>query len=661
MSEYTESAAADQIRDYLLSRKDQIKIIEYLASRDGGKFTFALSGVPETILDLLLENPDEFPKFVRQGINQIVQEWYHKEITIDVTLAETSKIKMRNWNSDYEGTVVSATVQVIGMYREETYNISGECHCPGCDNTTGFRGKPPVCMNDDCKRKYRDMEINPKKLKTGMQRIILVQEPVEEVQFPAVPRTMEVIIRDDAVHSTHTGQRKKITGVFRSQPQKGKDTNRFYIHAISVQDADDQTLILPNQKQLEKFTDLATDEEKYLKVLSRSFAPHIYGEYLAKLCLMLSRVSGSGILDNEKDILDTLLVGDPGTSKSELLKFAVAVTQKSAYASGGTASLTSITASMMTMPNREKFVAAGIISQCTGSLVALDEIAQFGKEEMGKLLECLSLRTIHYNKGGIKADLIAETAIVAAANPVHGMYSPALGMTKNIGLPAPLIDRFGLILNMQQKRTRREEEEKTSHIEKIDRLGIDGYITEEGLFTKEELIMLFNHCKNITPKITDGANKIIKDFYFTMFEIQADGEQEDHARQINTRFQIALRRIAKAYARLVLSDKVTEGHAVTAKEIMVKCLQSFGLKTDRGEMQLNLRDDPNSKPVAFDHVWEILVKETGSDLIDPVSLYKRLQLQYPKLFRTTADIDKIFNEKHGSGDLIMENGRYRMV
>lgn len=666
MSEpYTDSAIVDRIYEFLLSRKDQIKIIEYIASTAQGKFLFNPLETSQELQDLFINDPELFKFLVKKTVCMITNSWHGEERAnqvmnnVAVVISGISSIKMKDWNSDYEGIVMSSTVQVIGAYKEETYNISGECYCPGCNTTLEFKTNTLLCQNDDCKKYLFPMKINMKKLKTGMQRVILVQEPAEEAQFSS-PRTLEIIIRDEAVYDTYIGNRKKVIGVFRSQPQKGKDTNRFYIHALSVEDAEDTILLMPNKQQISEFEKLA-EKEDYLKLLSDSFAPHIWGEELPKLCLMLARVSGGAIEDHEKDILDALLIGNPGTGKSELLKYLVSVTQKSAYANGGTSSGSSITASMKTMPNREKIVQAGIVSECTDSLVALDEIAQFEEEDLGKLLEAMSLRTIHYNKGGIKLNLIAETAICAGANPRRYLYNPSVGMTKNIGLPAPLIDRFGLIVNMQQKRSRAEEEAKTAHIEKIDEIKIENFIKQNNLLTKEKLIMLFNYAKTLKPKITDEANSIIRDFYFTMFDLQSGDEQEDDARPINTRFQIALRRIAKAYARLVLSEKVTKEHAMIAVDIMIKCLQSFGVKTDKGQMQLNMSDAITDADTAAEFTWKKIEKETESKLLDLVVFYKRLISEHPTYFKNTEDVDRWFRKQERKNRFVIQGGYYQLV
>lgn len=663
---YTESAITDRIREYILSRKDITKVVEHIGATCRGKFLFNPLEAPQEIQDIFLDEPEDFKFLVKKTICRLVAEWQDDDHSISVMnnvpviLTGTTKIKIKDWNSDYEGVVMSAVAQIIGAYKEETYNISGECYCSGCDTTLEFQNHPLKCQNDDCKRKFQTMEINMKNVKTGMQRTVLVQEPVEESEFGNL-RTMEVILRDEAVYDTHIGQRKKITGVFRSQPQKGKTTNRFYIHALSVEDAEDVALVYPSKEQLKEFEETAKNQSTYLKLLTKSFAPHIYGEDLPKLCLMLSRVSGGAIEDHEKDILDSLLVGNPGTSKSELLKFLVSVTQKSAYANGGTSSGSSITATMMTMPNREKIVQAGIVSQCTDSLVALDEVSQFEEEDLGKLLEAMSLRTIHYNKGGIKVNLIAETAICGATNPKRYLYNPAVGMTKNIGLPAPLIDRFGLIVNMQPKRLRSEEEAKTTHIEKIDKMKLDKFIEAEKLLTKDQMRMILNHCKTLKPVITDKANAIIRDFYFTMFDLQSNNEQEDDARPINTRFQIALRRIAKAYARLMLCAEVTEEHAMVAKDIMVKCLQSFGVKTDKGQMQLNLSDVITDAETAAEFTWKTMEKETNSKLIDIIAFYKRLINDHPTYYNNTDDVDVWFKKQEKKDRFVQKGGYYQLV
>lgn len=659
---YTDSAKTDAVMK-LLNSKKYSKLVYSI--RGNPRTTFLFNPLDdERVTDIYLQQPEELPLIIKKslvdllatGDQQLESSIYNN---LKIVISDVQQIKLHDWTADYEGIPVSAMCQVVSAYKEETYNKEGECYCPSCDSREHFRLIPPSCQNEDCKKKGTQMLIDQHKLKTGDTRIIIVQEPIDEAKF-GNPRTVEVILRDEAVHDTHIGQRKKITGVFRSQLQKGKTTNRFYIHAISVEDAEETKLILPNDEQKAKFTSMSKQPD-YMDILMKSFAPHIWGESLAKLCLILARVSGGTIEEHEKDIIDALLIGNPATGKSELLKFVVKVTQRAGFASGGTSSGSGVTVTMTTMPNREKHPRAGIVPNCSGSLVALDEIAQFEPEDLEKLFEAMSGRRIHYNKGGFDLDLIAETTITAGANPKGYLYDTRFGMTDNINLPAPLVSRFSLIVNMQPKRTRIEEQEISEHIERIDEIGIDEYIRQENLLTAEQLLMLFNYAKTkFNPKLEPAANALIKDFYLTMFDLQANDEQVDGAKPIDRRFQIAIRRIAKAYARLMLSDTVTKEYAMEAIEIVKKTLHSFGVNTDKGTMQLNV-SGVQDIDAAFLFTIRTMEKEQDKQYLPEDEIIERLVQEHPKFFSTKKKASDYFDAQVKRARFEKSEGRYRLV
>lgn len=658
---YTVDAKADIITSYLQSHKEYDSIIYSFKTNPSGTFLFDPTE-DEKIMDFFIENPDEFPALVKLAVVSMISQYVGKDVLevikkeLKVKLSNARQIKFKDWTSQYEGVPVAVECLVIGAYKEETYTKSAEVVC-----VNGHRFKIrnlnslPKCQNISCTS--NDVEIDPATIKTGDIRTVIIQEPMEEARF-GTSRTLECIIKDDDVARTFIGQRKKIIGVFRSQSQKLKHTNRIMIHAISVHDLADRASLAPTDDQIHRFKQIAKSDG-YIRLLTDSWAPEIKGESLAKLAVILARIHTEK-MERIRTIMHVILIGNPGTGKTRILEYLPLVTEKCGFAVGGTASGSGITITMDRLPNGQKLPRVGIVVLCSGSCVALDELSQFDEEDLGKLYQAMESGKIPYHKAGFDMEPVAETAIMAGANPRNYRYDSSFGMVDNINLPEPLLSRFDMIVNMEGSKNITEEQEKIHHRGLMGKDGIDEYLRQNKLLTTDEMMVLLNYASSIFPKMTDEAQEVIEKFHLTMYELEKSEEQARGAKPIDMRFTDALYRIATKIAQLRFSDKITKEHALEAIEIQKKALQTFGLKTDKAVHQLSINSAVQDKETAFTFTWRKLEQENNTVWIDARVFLDRLIADYPNLWSRKKASD-YFEKLHKQGDIQFQEGFYRLL
>lgn len=666
---YSIPAKLDYILEYIKKNRELDKTI-YQASHSFQSVTILFNPLQDQLLTQFgNDDPEEFPKLVKAAIITHIQQ-YADERTVErakqrftVKISIDNEVKLRDWTSEHEGLIMSSRCQVLLLHKEEAYARYVKYHCHKCECFEEFTSEPAnkediVCRTEKCERHGKRLLRDVASVKSGRIRRVIIQELSEEAKHGS-PRIIDAEIRDDDVANTFLGQRKKIVGVFRTVPQKYGDRSNIMIRILSTFDLTDLDMVLPTEEQIIRFKKLAESQD-YFELLTRSWAPEILGEKLAKLCVILSRVGGVKV-DTLRGLIHTLLIGNPSVGKTKILEHLELVTQRSAFATGGSSSGSGITVSLDRLPNGTKVPRAGIVPLCSGSHVALDEISQFDDEDLDKLYHCMESGKIPFRKGGFNEMLDADTSIKAGANPKGYEYDFDYGMLDNIKLPKPLLSRFDLIVNMLATESLIEERKVIDHISLIRKNGIADYVKTQNLLTTDEQLRLYNYAEKMTPTMSEKAETFIKDFQLTMKQIELDESQKKGAKKIDRRFFEAMYRTAAAIAKLHFSVTVMIEHAVLAVEIYKQTLQTFGLKTDKGVTQLNMSTAHEDADTAFDFAFNALKNEKNSDLLPEHEILDSMVQHFPQHWKDKVKAAKFFNAKRKEGKLDYHEGLFKLA
>merc|ERR1719208_617369 len=180
------------------------------------------------------------------------------------------------------------------------------------------------------------------------------------------------------------------------------------------------------QEDEESFRRLAAQPGVY-DTIAKSIAPSIYGSEDIKksiACLLFggSRKRLPDGLTRRGDI-NVLLLGDPGTAKSQLLKFVERVSPIAVYTSGKGSSAAGLTASVMRDAATKGFVVeGGAMVLADGGVVCIDEFDKMREDDRVAIHEAMEQQTISIAKAGITTTLNSRCSVLAAANSVFGRW-----------------------------------------------------------------------------------------------------------------------------------------------------------------------------------------------------------------------------------------------
>ena len=188
----------------------------------------------------------------------------------------------------------------------------------------------------------------------------------------------------------------------------------------------------------------------YFKKIFASIAPSIYGHEDIKRGISLLLFGGEpknpGGKHKLRGDINVLLCGDPGTAKSQFLKYVEKTAHRAVYTTGQGASAVGLTAYVQKSPiTREWTLEAGALVLADKGVCIIDEFDKMNDADRTSIHEAMEQQSISISKAGIITSLQARCAILAAANPLGGRYNSTLTFSENVDLTEPILSRFDIL------------------------------------------------------------------------------------------------------------------------------------------------------------------------------------------------------------------------
>ncbi len=611
-------------------------------------------------------------------------------------LPHDSRVEVRKLRAKHLGTFVS----IEGLVRKATEVrprvTVAEFECVRCGHKTTVEQEgmlfhePLECTKEEggCGRgtgstKFR-LLTDPSKFVDTQK--IEVQEPPEGLRGGAQPERLVGYIEDDLSGRISPGDRVILNGILRSQQKGGQVKSTLFeihldINSVEYEEHEYEEIQITAEDEL-KIREFSQSADVFDRIIA-SISPTIYGYDQEKEALALQLFGGvAKTMDDGTRIrgdIHIALIGDPGTAKSQILRYMAQLAPRGIYTSGKSSSAAGLTAAAV----KDEFgegrwtLEAGALVIADKGLACIDELDKMNDQDRSAIHESLEQGTISVAKAGITATLQSRCAVLGAANPKYGRFDVSRNIAEQIDLPPALLSRFDAIFTMSDTPDADQDKSIAGHILRAHRRGeVKMHEAPESLsqidaaeilrdstglvpaMDRDFLRKYVAYSKRITPVMSDEAMRTLEEYYIRIRKL---GEGEEASVPITARQLEALIRMSEASSRARLNTIVSGDDAARAIKIVEYYLGKVASEGGRRDIDIIYTGTSKSQREQI-YVLRSLVQRLSDDrkgvsaqaLIDAAAAEGIQEDRVRALLKRLSDAGEVYSPQPGFFKLASE-------
>ncbi|CAH9134608.1 unnamed protein product [Cuscuta epithymum] len=475
---------------------------------------------------------------------------------------------------------------------------------------------PTRCEKQECQAR-NSMTLVHNRCRFIDKQIVRLQETPDDIPDGGTPHTVSLLMHDKLVDAGKPGDRVEVTGIYRAMSVRIGSTQRTvkslfktYIDCLHLKKTDKSRMNVEDPMEIENgfnrnkdepFIDSANKIEQLKELskqpdiyerLTRSLAPNIWELDDVKKGLLCQLFGGNALKlasgASFRGDINVLLVGDPGTSKSQLLQYIHKLSPRGIYTSGRGSSAVGLTAYVAKDPETgETVLESGALVLSDKGICCIDEFDKMSENARSMLHEVMEQQTVSIAKAGIIASLNARTSVLACANPIGSRYNPRLSVIDNIHLPPTLLSRFDLIYLLLDKADEQTDRRLAKHIVSLHFENPEH--SQQDFIDLPTLTAYVSYArKHIHPQLCDeAADELTKGYV----EMRRRGNFPGSSKKVITatpRQIESVIRLSEALARIRFSECVEKSDVLEAFRLLDVAMQQSATDHSTGTIDMDL-------------------------------------------------------------------------